>query len=83
MKMTIIGMVTLISLIIVTILFLIQEQKTMLTEKKTKLINLVEVSYSLVDNNLLLYTKYYYIPKVENDSKRSSNCRDRFKCWRT
>ena len=57
MKMTIIGMVTLISLIIVTILFLIKEQKTMLTEKKTKLINLVEVSYSLVDNNLLLYTK--------------------------
>ena len=57
MKMTIIGMVTLISLIIVTILFLIKEQKTMLTEKKTKLINLVEVSYSLVYNNLLLYTK--------------------------
>ena len=44
-KMAIIGFITLVSLVIISVLFLIQEQQTMLNEKKTKLINLVEVSY--------------------------------------
>ncbi len=55
--MAIIGFITLVSLVIISVLFLIQEQQTMLNEKKTKLINLVEVSYSLVDNEYKKYEK--------------------------
>jgi len=48
MKMAIIGIITLISLIFISVIFLISQKNIMIKEKKLKLISIVDLSYSLV-----------------------------------
>jgi methyl-accepting chemotaxis protein len=48
-KILIIGVLTLISFIIMSTIFLIDEKNILITEKKSKLMNIVEIPYSIIE----------------------------------
>ena len=48
-KMLIIGFLTLLSFVVISAIFLIDEKNILISEKKSKLVNIVELPYSLIE----------------------------------
>lgn len=68
-KMTIIGFVTLLSLIVISINFLINQKNIMINEKKLKVVSIIELSYSLVKKE---YDNYKNGLISEEDAKKNA-----------
>jgi methyl-accepting chemotaxis protein len=68
-KMLVIGFTTFLSFILLSLFFLNKEKEMMINEKKLKLINLVELSYSLLDKE---YSRYKSGEISENTAKQNA-----------
>ena len=49
-KMLIIGVLTILSFVVISAIFLIEEKNILISEKKSKLVNIVELPYSLIES---------------------------------
>ena len=49
-KMLIIGILTLLSFVVISTIFLVEEKHILISEKKSKLVNIVELPYSLIES---------------------------------
>ena len=49
-KMLIIGVLTLLSFVVISTIFLVEEKHILISEKKSKLVNIVELPYSLIES---------------------------------
>ena len=56
-KMLIIGILTLLSFVVVSGIFLVEEKHILISEKKSKLVNIVEIPYSLVESEYKAFTE--------------------------
>ena len=56
-KMLIIGILTLLSFVVVSGIFLAEEKHILISEKKSKLVNIVEIPYSLIESEYKAFTE--------------------------
>jgi methyl-accepting chemotaxis protein len=56
-KMLIIGILTLLSFVVVSGIFLAEEKHILISEKKSKLVNIVELPYSLIESEYKAFTE--------------------------
>ena len=56
-KMLIIGILTLLSFVVVSGIFLVEEKHILISEKKSKLVNIVEIPYSLIESEYKAFTE--------------------------
>ena len=56
-KMLIIGILTLLSFVVVSGIFLVEEKHILISEKKSKLVNIVELPYSLIESEYKAFTE--------------------------
>ncbi len=65
-KMLVVAIVTLVSMIILTFILIYEQKKVMVNEKKAQLVNIIELSYSLIDKE---YKNFKNGKISENEAK--------------
>ena len=76
-KMLIIGVLTLLSFIVISSIFLVDEKNILISEKKSKLVNIVELPYSLIESEYKAFSEGKIDEKTakENALKAVKNLR--------
>lgn len=67
-KMLLVGFSALLALIVLSTLFLIDEKNVIIDEKKSKLINLVEIPFSLIEAEY----KDFLAGKIDEDTAKKN-----------
>ena len=76
-KMLVIGVLTLVSFILLSAISLIEQKEMMLTEKKSKLVNIVELSYSITEHEYQLFKS-----GIIDEATAQENAKDAIKTLR-